>query len=164
MSDTPFPDPVPPSLLAPTLALHQALLPFKTLLTRTTERVLGVSPGSFQTTFDPRRGGIRFPYYPPLRSFSPNGELGYGAHADSGGMVVLRLDRDNPVGTEVLYQKEWIPVPVGIENGIVLNGGTILQRLTGGRWKVFVELDIFSYISLSYHNMIFSSFAVGAPW
>lgn len=140
MSETPSADHIPPELLLPTLAVHNALLPFKTMLTRTTERVMGVKLGAFQEAFDPLRGGIRFAYYPELETFSADEQpVGYGAHADSGGMVVLRLDRDNPVGTEVLYQGQWIPVPVDIPNAVVLNGGTILQRLTGGRWRAAIH-------------------------
>ena len=120
--------------------LHEALLPFKTLLTRTAERVMGVEAGVFQRAFDPRRGGIRFAYYPELQTLSTEEKtIGYGAHADSGGMVVLRVDRDNPVGTEVRYQGRWLPVPVDHPNAIVLNGGTVLQRLTGGRWKAAIH-------------------------
>lgn len=140
MSDTPFADRIPAALLAPTISLHNALLPFKTLLTRTTERVMGVEAGAFQETFDPLKGGIRFAYYPELESFSPEKRpVGYGAHADSGGMVVLRLDTNNPIGTEVFHRDQWIPVPVNINNAIVLNGGTVLQRLTRGRWKAAIH-------------------------
>lgn len=140
MSDTPFADRIPAELLAPTILLHKALLPFKTLLTHTTERVMGVEAGAFRETFDPQKGGIRFAYYPELDSYSAEEQpVGYGAHADSGGMVVLRLDRDNPIGTEVFHRDKWIPVPVSIPNAIVLNGGTVLQRLTGGRWKAAIH-------------------------
>ena len=34
---------------------------------------------------------------------------------------------------------EWLPVPVDLPNAIVLNGGTVLQRLTGGRWKAAIH-------------------------
>merc|ERR1712008_116691 len=79
MSDTPFADRIPAELLTPTISLHKALLPFKTLLTRTTERVMGVEAGAFRQTFDPQKGGIRFAYYPELESFSPEKQpLGYG--------------------------------------------------------------------------------------
>ena len=30
-------------------------------------------------------------------------------------------------------------MPVDIENAVVLNGGTVLQRLTGGRWKAAIH-------------------------
>ena len=138
MSDIPSADRIPPELRGPTIALHDKLLPFKTLLTRTTERVMGVAAGAFNDTFDPRRGGIRFPFYPSLPTFAEK-TIGYGAHADSGGMVVLRVDRHNPVGTEVLYRGQWLPVPVHLPNAVVLNGGTVLQRLTGGRWKAAIH-------------------------
>lgn len=142
MSDTPRADTIPDALLQPTLALHKSLFPFKNLLLRTTEYTLGLGKFELETSFDPARGGIRLPYYPPLSDFSSNKTLGYGAHADSGGMVILRLDRENPTGTEVLYQNEWIPIPTAAEVGddaIVLNGGTVLQRLTGGRWRAAIH-------------------------
>lgn len=140
MSDVLSADRVPPGLLEPTMELHNAMFPFKTLLTRATERVLGVERGAFQQAFDPRRGGIRFPYYPELQNFSAEEHpIGYGAHSDSGGMVILRVDRENPVGTEVFYRDQWLPVPTDVPNAIVLNGGTVLQRLMGGRWKAAVH-------------------------
>ena len=96
---------------------------------------MGVEAGAFQNTFDPRRGGIRFPFYPELETFRSDEKLiGYGAHADSGGMVLLRVDRNNPIGTEVLHRGQWLPVPV-LPNAIVLNGGTVIhfiRVLSGG--------------------------------
>lgn len=140
MSDTPSADRIPPELLEPISALHGALLPFKRLLTRTAERVMGVQAGAFNETFDPQRGGIRLAFYPQLQSFLANEKpIGYGAHADSGGMVILRVDHENPVGTEVLYQDQWMPIPTDLPNAVVLNGGTVLQRLTGGRWKAAIH-------------------------
>ena len=39
----------------------------------------------------------------------------------------------------MLYEGEWLPVPADVPNAIVLNGGTVLQRLTGGRWKAAIH-------------------------
>jgi len=159
MSDMPYADRIPAALLAPTISLHNALFPLKTLLTRATERVMGVEVGAFQEAFDPKKGGIRWAYYPELESCSSDSPpIGYGAHADSGGMVVLRLDAKNPTGTEVFYQGQWIPVPVNITNAIVLNGGTVMQRLTGGRWKAaihrVVRLGKQERLSIVYGGMV----------
>ena len=182
MSEVPYPDTIPPNLLHPVLRMHEALYPFKVLLTRVAEKALNLKNGDLaplETTerrgpssndskipFLPTRGGLRLPYYPQLDAESidkldvpPDDSdndtptLGYGAHADSGGAVILRLDRENPVGTEVLYKGKWLSVPIPGEvctgmntsfatipdDMIVLNGGTVLQRLTQGRWKAAIH-------------------------
>ena len=140
MSDVPVADRVPSNLRDPILSLHDALLPFKTILTQITEMCFGVEPGSFVRTFDPMRSGIRFAYYPQLSGdYDPMSKpIGYGAHADSGGMVILRLDRENPEGTEVFHEGEWIPIPY-VEDGLVLNLGTVLSIMTNGKWKAAIH-------------------------
>ena len=186
MSEVPYPDSIPRNLLLPVLTMHDALHPFKVLLTRIAEKALGLKIGELaplkfldennkiadvssdesKIPFLPSRGGLRLAYYPELDSelmgkldIPPDDAgketptLGYGAHADSGGAVVLRLDCENPIGTEVLYKGKWLSVPIpgevctGINTSfakipddmIVLNGGTVLQRLTQGRWKAAIH-------------------------
>ena len=186
MSEVPYPDSIPPNLLRPVLTMHDALHPFKTLLTRIAEKALGLNIGELaplkaikkieksnctssdesKIPFLPSRGGLRLAYYPELdselmgkldkppdNSGNETPTSGYGAHADSGGAVVLRLDRENPIGTEVLYKGKWLSVPIPGEvctgmntsfakipdDMIVLNGGTVLQRLTQGRWKAAIH-------------------------
>ena len=186
MSEVPYPDSIPPNLLHPVQRMHDALYPFKVLLTRIAEKALGLKIGELaplkvldennkigdvssdesKIPFLPSRGGLRLAYYPELDSelmgkldIPPDDSgketptLGYGAHADSGGAVVLRLDRQNPIGTEVLYKGKWLSVPIPGEvctgmntsfptipdDMIVLNGGTVLQRLTQGRWKAAIH-------------------------
>ena len=186
MSEVPYPDSIPPNLLHPVQRMHDALYPFKVLLTRIAEKALGLKIGELaplkvldennqigdvssdesQIPYLPSRGGLRLPYYPELDyelmgqldippddSGNEKPTLGYGAHADSGGAVILRLDAENPIGTEVLYKGKWLSVPIpgevctGINTSfptipddmVVLNGGTVLQRLTQGRWKAAIH-------------------------
>ena len=53
-------------------------------------------------------------------------------------MVFLRLDHENPVGTEVWHQGKWVSVPV-IPIWVVVNLGTVLSRLTGGLWQAAIH-------------------------
>lgn len=139
MSEVTNADPIPEPFLEPLQNLHKELFDFKLILNEVTERSLGVSRNAFAKIFDPTRGGIRFAYYPEMEAATFVGKpIGYGAHADSGGMVVLRLDKENPVGTEVYYKEEWIPVP-NIPGAIILNLGTVLSLLTGGRWRAAIH-------------------------
>lgn len=141
MSDVPRADAVPcspPSLLPSVKKLHAALFEFKETMTSVTQLALGAFPGDFHHVFDPAKGGFRFAYYPEMKHDPVAQNVDYGAHADSGSMVFLRLDRDNPAGTQVVYDGKWLDVP-SVPGGIVVNLGTVLSRLTGGRWKAAVH-------------------------
>jgi len=118
--------------------LHKALLNFKVTMTTLAELALGASPGDFHTFLNPAKGGMRFAYYPERQTEGPSHQVDYGAHADSGSMVFLRLDQENPAGTEVFHKGQWLPVPY-IPGGVVVNLGTVLSRLTGGRWQAAVH-------------------------
>ena len=60
MPDKLFADRIPTELFGSTVAIHHALLSFKTLLKGKTERVMCDEAGAFETNVDPRREGIRF--------------------------------------------------------------------------------------------------------
>jgi len=141
MSDVPRADPVPsfPPSLQPNVAkLHAALFDFKDVMTTIAEFALGVPAGVFHNLFDPAKGGVRFAYYPELSESPRTDHVDYGAHADSASMVFLWLDPNNPAGTEIMYKGRWLPVPT-VPGGIVVNLGTVLSRLTGGRWHAAVH-------------------------
>ena len=53
-------------------------------------------------------------------------------------MVALQLVRDNCFGT-VLYREQCVPLPFDVLGAFVLNGGTVLQWLTGSP----LQSDIF---------------------
>jgi len=139
MSDVPRADAVPcnpPHLLANIVGLHEKLFVLKSTMTEIVELALGIPRGDLNHAFQPQKGGLRFAYYPPLSR--DQATIDYGAHADSGSMVFLRLDQDNPNGTEVLHNGTWLSVP-NISGGIVVNLGTVLSRATGGRWHAAVH-------------------------
>ena len=145
MSSVPYADMLPTKMRREIISLHQEFLPLKKIMTEITEMSLRAKPGEFWKYFVPEKGGVRFAYYPEIpeeafiiQSKLENSVVGYGAHADSGSMVFLRLDHENPVGTEVWHQGKWVPVPA-IPNGVVVNLGTVLSRLTGGRWQAAVH-------------------------
>jgi len=142
MSDVPHADPVPcspPSLLENVLRLHEALFSFKSVMTSITELALGALAGDFHHFFDSTKGGLRYAFYPEMGGTAVSEKsVDYGAHADSVSMVFLRLDRDNPAGTEVLHDGKWLAVP-NIPGGVVVNLGTVLSGLTGGRWQAAVH-------------------------
>lgn len=63
--------------------------------------------------------------YPP----TPAGQFGVNAHHDAGILTVLATD-DTP-GLEIDFSKDhWIPVPV-IDDGLVINLGEVIQKMTG---------------------------------
>eukprot|EP00746_Dinoflagellata_sp_MGD_P045826 gnl/MRDRNA2_/MRDRNA2_212559_c0_seq1.p1 gnl/MRDRNA2_/MRDRNA2_212559_c0~~gnl/MRDRNA2_/MRDRNA2_212559_c0_seq1.p1 ORF type:complete len:338 (+),score=34.14 gnl/MRDRNA2_/MRDRNA2_212559_c0_seq1:115-1014(+) len=137
-AEMPHADPVPcspASLLPSVIRLHAAVFDFKIAMMAITELALGATPGDFNNSiFYPEKGGLRLAYYPEMSEDPVGDALDYGAHADTAPMAFLRLDRDNPAGTQVLHKQKWLPVP-SIPGSIVVNLGKVFSKLTGGRWK-----------------------------
>ena len=96
MSCVPHADVIPEIIHDSVKCLHESLFPFRSVLTRITEISLGANPGDFHQHFDPKKGGLRFAYYPELppedfedKTSKADTKIGYGAHADSGSMVTI---------------------------------------------------------------------------
>jgi len=108
---------------------------------------LNVSNEEMDLVLDPVGGGLRLAYYPQSEALV-EGQMGYGAHIDSGGVTVISMDPANPHGLQVDISgvgttgneedRIWVDVPF-VPDSLVLNVGALLSRWTGNTWKASVH-------------------------
>ena len=119
-------------------------------LMRLTATALGESEQFFEPFFEPGQYTLQMRYYeatPPGFAPAP-GQMRIGAHADSNGFTIVRLD--GKPGLQVRLQdndsaeRRWVDVNVSgsgtaITECLVVNTGRMVERWTGGYFKAAVH-------------------------
>lgn len=77
-------------------------------------------------------GGLRLNHYPELAEVPPPGTWRAGGHTDYSLFTVLAVD--GRPGLEILVDGCWTSVACP-DDGLVVNVGELLTRLSGGRWR-----------------------------
>eukprot|EP00415_Alexandrium_ostenfeldii_P001308 UN1308 len=128
----------PAELKPAILAYERGVAAMRLILQEVCEVALELEPGFLSARCDSGNESIRLAHYPDLTVPPSDGQCRYGAHVDSYGLTVLRLDPEHPEGLQVQLDSEWVDVPF-IEDSFVLNVGACLSRWTNGLWKAAVH-------------------------
>lgn len=136
----------PPELLELFEEYTRAMNKLNLVLMRITATALGQSEGFFLPHFHPGQYTLQLRFYPSHPpDFTPQpGQMRIGAHADSNGFTIVRLD-DRP-GLEFRIESEdgdrrWVAIapPAPPLDALVVNTGRMIERWTGGFFKAAVH-------------------------
>mmetsp|Transcript_54285 Transcript_54285/g.118985 ORF Transcript_54285/g.118985 Transcript_54285/m.118985 type:complete len:347 (+) Transcript_54285:47-1087(+) len=130
--------PLPGDLRPAVSHFEEQLISFRLQLHRACEVALGLEDGYLDTLCQERTGRLRLAHYPELKREPMPGQMRYGAHVDSYGLTVLRLDPNHPEGLQVQVEDEWLDIPY-VPNAFVINAGALMSRWTNGVWKASVH-------------------------
>eukprot|EP01052_Picozoa_sp_SAG31_P000742 SAG31_NODE_21_length_34109_cov_60.598824_26_plen_390_part_00 len=139
---------VPPDLPSLFTEYTAAMKQLNQALMRLTATALGEPEELFVPFFDPGRYTLQMRYYEPRLAGSGPPQLNQmriGAHADSNGFTVVRLDGQPGLQVRMdddslagLAGERWIDV-VGAPDCLVVNTGRMIERWTGGLFKAAIH-------------------------
>jgi isopenicillin N synthase-like dioxygenase len=124
----------PATLRERVTAYYHAIEAFALRLYRVTALALDLPERFLDAAFADPQFTLRLVNYPDQTTPPLPKQLRYGAHADYGGLTVLRQD-DAPGGLQICDSAgTWHDVPV-VPGSFVINVGDLMSRWTNGRWR-----------------------------